>query len=275
VRIVKVQLWPPVVRAATSPAAWFFGLVWLAAVGGLALRGYADRALGAPVILVPLLFFCWLTVVLTDDPPPSVPTAVPLPRVLVQTAAVVGIAGGIGIIAFGRSLPFGVPAVIGLPVLELGVPLAVLLLLGARLPEVGFGPGHRVGRVLALWCVPQLAYVLVSAFMGGVHPLRLVTDFIRNGFQNGPVEEFLFRGALQTRLTLLLGAGWGLVLSALAFGVWHVGANARLETHGDLVIAALVGIIGQAPYGLALGVIFQRTRNLLAGSVFHMLVDLP
>jgi len=129
--------------------------------------------------------------------------------------------------------------------------------------------------VLALWCVPQLAYVLVSAFTGGVHTLRLVTDFIRNGFQNGPVEEFLFRGALQTRLTLLLGAEWGLVLSALAFGLWHVGANARLETHGDLVSAACAGIIGQAPYGLAFGVIFQRTRNLLAGSVFHMLVDLP
>jgi membrane protease YdiL (CAAX protease family) len=275
VRIVKTRLGPPVWRAASAPAAWLFAVVWLAAIGALTLRGYADRALGAPVILLPLVFFCWLTVVLTDEPPPPVLHAVPLPRVLVQTAAVVVIAGGIGVIAFGRALPFGVPAVIGVPVLELGVPLVVLLLLGARPREVGFGPGHRVGRVLALWCVPQLVYVLLSAFTGGVQPLRLLTDFIRNGFQNGPVEEFLFRGALQTRLTLLLGRGWGLVLSALAFGVWHMGANARLETHGDVVTAAFAGVIGQAPYGLAFGVIFQRTRNLLAGSVFHMLVDLP
>ena len=65
------------------------------------------------------------------------------------------------------------------------------------------------------------------------------------------------------------------MLSALTFGVWHVGANARFETGGDLLSAACAGIAGQAPYGIAFGVIFQRSRNLLAGSVLHMLIDLP
>lgn len=110
---------------------------------------------------------------------------------------------------------------------------------------------------------------------GQAQPLKLIAVFIRNAFQNGPVEEFLFRGALQSRLSLLFGSGWGLVLSSLAFGVWHIGANARLETGGDLLNAACAGVASQAPFGLAFGLIFQRTQNLLAGSVLHMLIDLP
>jgi membrane protease YdiL (CAAX protease family) len=302
VRIVKAQLWPPVWRAASAPAAWLFAMVWLAAIGGLALRGYTDRALGAPVILLPLLFFCWVTVLVTQDPsPPDVSERPSRPRLLVQMASVVAIAVLIGLaamalygvgppalaaipvwsglvdwlLALGRALPFPAPAAISSPVLDIVIPGAILLLLGARPRNLGFGPGHRVGRVLVLWCLPQLVFVLVSVIARGGQPLQLGFVFIRNGFQNGLSEEFLFRGALQTRLSLLVGSGWGLVLGALAFGFWHVGTNARFVTHGDLLSAACVGIASQAPYGLAFGVIFQRTRNLLAGSVFHMLVDLP
>jgi membrane protease YdiL (CAAX protease family) len=271
VRIVKAQLWPPVWRAASAPAAWLFAMVWLAAIGGLALRGYTDRALGAPVILLPLLFFCWVTVLVTQDPsPPDVSERPSRPRLLVQMASVVAIAVLIGLAAMAL-YGVGPPALAAIPVWS-GL---VDWLLGARPRNLGFGPGHRVGRVLVLWCLPQLVFVLVSVIARGGQPLQLGFVFIRNGFQNGLSEEFLFRGALQTRLSLLVGSGWGLVLGALAFGFWHVGTNARFVTHGDLLSAACVGIASQAPYGLAFGVIFQRTRNLLAGSVFHMLVDLP
>jgi membrane protease YdiL (CAAX protease family) len=302
VRIVKARLGSPVGDVAASPAAWFFGLVWLAALGGLAARGYPGRALGAPLVLVPILLFCLATVLLTEDPPPPDVSARPSrPRLLAQTASVLAIAVLIGLaamavygvgppalaaipvwsglvdwlLALGRALPFPAPAAISSPVIDIVIPGAILLLLGARPRELGFAPGHRVGRVLALWCLPQLAFVLISLITRGGQPLQLAFLFIRNGFQNGLSEEFLFRGALQTRLTLLVGAGWGLVLGSLAFGFWHVGTDARLVTHGDLLSAAFVGIASQAPYGLAFGVIFQRTRNLLAGSLFHMLVDLP
>jgi membrane protease YdiL (CAAX protease family) len=272
-RVVKTRLWPPIARSAVAPAAWFFALVWVAAVAMLVVRGHTDRAEGAPVILVPLLFFCWLTALLTDDPPEAELPPGTRPRVWMQVAAVIAIAAGIEVAVFAGALPFGIPAWIGVPVLELVIPLVVLLVLGARLRELGFGPGHHVGRVLLLWCAPQLFNVLISG--GGAHPLQLLLHFLRNGLQNGPIEEFLFRGALQTRLTLLLGAGWGLVLSAVTFGLWHTGANVRTETHGDVISAACVGVISQAPFGLAFGLILLRTRNLLAGSVFHMLVDLP
>lgn len=298
-KVVKSRMWPPVARAAYSPAAWCFGVVWLAALGVLVARGFTDRAVGAPLILIPLLLFCWLTVLLTVDPPPVAPSLTP--RLVLQTAVVLAIASltgssamwafGVGpswldeiplwsgmfgwLLDLGRGLPYGARAAIVNPVLELGLPSVALLLLGAWWRDLGFGRGHRVGRVLLVWCAPQLVNLLVLALSGGAKPLSLLVVFVRNGFQNGPVEEFLFRGALQTRLSLLLGGGWGLVLSALAFGAWHVGTNAKFETHGDLIGGICAGIAGQAPYGLAFGLIFQRTRNLVAGSVFHMLLDLP
>lgn len=275
--------------------------MWLIALGVVVVRGHADRALGAPLVLLPLLLFSWLTVVITDDLPEPTPVETPKPRLVVQLVVVLAIVAllalavmsfdGVGpqalgsipvwsglfnwLLGLGSALRLGAPAAISNPVLEFVLPLALLLALGARWRDLGMGRGHRVGRVLVLWSAPLLVNLGVLIGTGQAQPLRLAGVFIRNGFQNGPVEEFLFRGALLTRLSLLFGGGWGLALSALVFGVFHVGVNARLETGGDLLAAACAGIAGQMPYGIALGVIFQRTRNLLAGSVTHMLIDLP
>ncbi len=83
----------------------------------------------------------------------------------------------------GRGLPFGARSAIVDPVLELAVPLALLLLLGARLRELGFGAGRRVGVVLLLWCVPQLANLLVLGISGSARPLSLPssTQSLSNG----------------------------------------------------------------------------------------------
>jgi membrane protease YdiL (CAAX protease family) len=297
----KAAAWQPIARTVVAPAAWFFGAIWLIAVGVLVVRGHVDLALGATVVLLPVLFFSWITVLLTDDPPQPASRKPSRPRLLAQVLVVLAIATLIGLSAMsayqvgpralgsipvwsgifswllnlGRALPIAAPAAISSPVLELALPLVLLLGLGATWQDLGFGSGHRVGRVLALWCAPQFVNLGVLISIGQAHPLQLIGVFLRNGFQNGPVEEFLFRGALQTRLSFLFGGPWGLVLSALAFGVWHQGANARLETGGELLSAACAGIAGQAPFGIAFGVIFQRTRNLLAGSIVHMVVDLP
>ena len=175
-------------------------------------------------MLLPILFFSWLTVLLTADPPESVPATMSRPRVIAQTIVVVAIATLIGLSAMaaygvgtdglesmpvwsgvfewllnlGRRLPVTAPAAISNPLLELALPLALLLVLGAGWRELGFGRGHRVGRVLVLWGVPQLVNLGILVIAGQAQPLKLIAVFIRNAFQNGPVEEFLFRGALQS-----------------------------------------------------------------------------
>jgi membrane protease YdiL (CAAX protease family) len=299
-RSLKLVLWRPVMRTLSDPAAWFFAAVWFIALGILVLRGYADRALGAPFVLLPTLFLSWLTVLLTEDPPDDPPHE-SRPRLVVQLLVVLAISALLALSAMflfqvgpralgsiplwsgifdwllrlGQALPFPAPVAISNPVLEVGLPLVLLLALGASWRELGFSRSHRAGRVIALWSVIQLLNLVVLVITGKAWLLRLLGVFIRNAFQNGPVEEFLFRGALMTRLSLLVGGGWGLVLSALTFGLWHVGANAHSETGGDLPSAVCAGILGQAPYGIAFGVIFRRTRSLLAGSIVHMAIDLP
>ena len=95
---------------------------------------------------------------------------------------------------------------------------------------------------------------------------------IGNSLQNGFFEEFLFRGALHTRLSRLLPAPGALVLQALLFGLWHLGANIRMMD-GDLLAGAAVCIVSQTIGGLAYGLVFTRTRNLIAPSVAHVMMN--
>lgn len=98
---------------------------------------------------------------------------------------------------------------------------------------------------------------------------RLLSNALNNGF----FEEFLFRGALQTRLRPLVGVGWALVLQALVFGVWHLGLGFDDTSHVGWPEALASTLAHPAVIGLAYGVAFERTRNLLAPSVAHVLAN--
>ena len=90
--------------------------------------------------------------------------------------------------------------------------------------------------------------------------------------QNGPWEEFLWRGAVQTRLVILLGSPWGIVISSLMFGVWHLRAQLG-HSGGDVAVALARTIIMQSVTGLAFGFVYWRTRNLAACSVTHVVFN--
>ena len=170
----------------------------------------------------------------------------------------------------GNSL-FGNSNYVANPVLYFVIPVIVLLILGARFTSLGFGRGHRVVRVALIWCSLPILICLYQIVGGGVPARTMLNRFISNAFNNGFFEEFLFRGALQTRLRALLTPAWAWVLQALAFGVWHVGLGSR--TMGDLATGLASTILLQATMGLCFGVMFARSRNLLVPSIFHILVN--
>jgi membrane protease YdiL (CAAX protease family) len=58
------------------------------------------------------------------------------------------------------------------------------------------------------------------------------------------------------------------VIQALIFAVWHLGAGARLMD-GDILLGVAANIVAIGPFGLAYGYIFHRTRNLMACSLIH------
>lgn len=165
------------------------------------------------------------------------------------------------------------PGFLTTPVIFGLLPLALVLVLGARPREVGLGRGYRAWRVTAVWCGLPVVVILVELATG--RPLlALIRRLAIVTMTSGPWEEFLFRGALLTRLASLLGAGWGITLSSLAFGLLHVATNVHdLGLGHDLLAGAAAGIVMQGTGALGFAVATQRTGNLLVTSVTHVVFN--
>ncbi len=161
---------------------------------------------------------------------------------------------------------------LSVPVLYFVLPVALLLLLGARWREIGFGRGYRSWAVIVLFSVPIVLLLVLKLVSGEKSLLILLFLLIQNTLRNGFFEEFLFRGALMSRLNLLLGRSWGVVLSTLLFGLFHASAYTA-SFHGDLLAGMALGMVNPVVFGLCFAIIVLRTRNLFAASVIHALVD--
>lgn len=152
------------------------------------------------------------------------------------------------------------------------LPLPFLLLLGARFSELGFRRGHRTWFILALWCFIPIGSWIFQLSFGYLSLSVLTRRWLSHLLMNGFGEEFLFRGALQTRLKTLLNSSWAIVIQALLFGIWHFGANYNsMSINGAIAVTAFCAV--RTVFGLAFGIIFQRTQNLLACSVIHVIFN--
>lgn len=114
--------------------------------------------------------------------------------------------------------------------------------------------------------------VAVSLLVGGTQISSLGFGLLHNSLRNGFFEEFLFRGALLAILIQLVHMQWAIVLSSLLFGLWHLGAN-TVGFDGNFLAGAAFGVMNQAVIGLGLAVVVFRTRNLLASSIIHVLLN--
>jgi membrane protease YdiL (CAAX protease family) len=153
------------------------------------------------------------------------------------------------------------------------IPFLLLLLLGAKPAELGFGKGHQVRKTCLIWLALPFVFFAVLLAMGTVSLQMVVRRFISNFFQNGFFEEFLFRGALQTRLGKVVSTPWALTLQAFLFGLWHLRANTQMMD-GNLLAGLAFCIISQTVAGFAFGVIYHRTRNLIAPSLAHVFMNM-
>ena len=286
-------------QAAASRCAWFYAAVWLASVLVLAVGGHGVPVAGIVVSFVLLLLS--LLVMGVTEPARAVRTVAGRARrrVWVQlglVAVVIALTAWNGlafhkVVDGGTEIPLWTPLVgwlrdlgeqwfgeglgtfLANPVTYVIIPLVVLLLAGARPSTLGFARGHRVGRALLTCCALPVAWLAFTLVSGQQTIVRLLGIFASNFMQNGFLEEFLFRGVLQTRLRLLAGPGWALVVQALVFGVWHLGSGYTNTGHAGLLPAIAITIVQQSLPGLSLGILFERTRNLLVPSVVHIALN--
>lgn len=286
------------------PAAWCFAAVWAAPAIYLAAIGRGRIVLQSICLLAVLCLFCVVTVATTkaEHQTKAKLSRTKLILLLLQIAAIlffvsmtlymslmfhgvvqhrtipvwssiVGAFSRLGERIFSNTIVVNPALAMANPAKYFLLPLPLLLLLGARFAELGFRRGHRTWRVVALWCfIPAgvMVYLLALGHLScRVLARRLLSHLLINGFS----EEFLLRGALQTRLGVLLGPSWAIVIQAVIFGIWHFGAGFGWQgiTSSAAVIAFCV--VRWATFGLADGIIFQRTRNLLACSVIHVVTN--
>jgi hypothetical protein len=264
------------------PAVIVFALLWLASALAIALLGGWEIFIFRLPAVAGFLSFTLITLWITR-PAPAIPAGASVNRArLLAQLAIIGLIVGLTAfdsLAFHGISPLASPLFrlrpllgqLANPVFYFLVPLPILLLLGARPIGLGFGRGHRAWRVIALWCALPVLYWLFGLATGTLAVGALLRALGSHAIQNGFFEEFLFRGALQTRLRHLLSPVSAIVISALVFGLWHIGA-AMVEV-GSLAGAIAVCIYSTSVYGLAFGVLMERTRNLLAPSLVHVVTN--
>jgi membrane protease YdiL (CAAX protease family) len=288
-----------------SPAAWCFAAIWAAAAIYLLAVGHVLWVVKCVGLLVFTLVFCVFTVALTQpkSEPEEKPSRTWRVGLLLQVAVIIFfivITGYQSLMSHGvirhASIPLWTPVIrffgrlgeqlfnsdiVGNSYLALAnparyilLPLPFLLLLGARFRKLGFERGHRTWRVLALWCFVPVVLLISQFAVGRLTLGRIARRLVSNSLQNGFFEEFLFRGALQTRLRFFMSPYWAIVLQAFAFGgLWHIGIGFRETGSQDIIAGVASAIVIRATAGLAFGIIFQRTRNLLACSVIHVVTN--
>lgn len=162
------------------------------------------------------------------------------------------------------------------------IALAWYFWLGRRFPV-----GTLSRRELLPWSVLSLLAVAgnsLQAFSAPptvVHlpaPLLLVAELIFLALVVGPAEELLFRGVVQSGINGSLHRevrllGWplrlGTLVAAVAFGLWHL-VNLSYQALGPTVEQVLAATV----IGLVVGIVYDRTRNLVGAAILHSLLDL-
>lgn len=275
-----------------QPAVWTFAACWIIAALRLWSVGHWRPVAVYSGALLGVVLFSWLTVRITETPPDYADPdrgdnedgtwklwvgVVLIAAVILNTMGLLPwwVLPGTEQVEqwFGKTAErLGLPYNYGRnPVAYCLIPLVFLVPL-TRFRHLGIQQGHRTANVVALWCTIPLLVAVESLLSGATTLGKYWQTVISNTMQNGPWEEFLFRGALQTRLVMLLKAPWGIVLTSLLFGIWHFPAQLQYAD-GSLGVAVARTIIMQATLGLSFGIIYWRTRNLAACSVCHVIFN--
>lgn len=124
--------------------------------------------------------------------------------------------------------------------------------------------------VIALWtAVSQLAPRNPSFDLAGLDPVFVLTVALSTAVTAGIGEELFYRRWLQCRLEARLGAWPGIVVASAGFALMHFGSHGQGEFIEDVARAIVV----QGSFGLFLGILWWRYRNLLANIVVHIFAN--
>ncbi|HET9029102.1 MAG TPA: type II CAAX endopeptidase family protein [Candidatus Aquilonibacter sp.] len=269
---------------------------WLLCVCFMLVRGRADIVtIGTDIVWPLVVLLCaWVTTRIAPAPEPLARPTDARPRIILQLVVIgifiilTGLRGAQGhglmtvwipgwspLLAFFASL--GSHIGMASDVTNFGsyvvVPGILVMLLGARLGEIGFARfGPNIGRLSALWLAfPAVLWAIAIA--RGVSPGFMIFALIRNVLSNGISEEFLWRGLLFTRLRALVSTETALWTQAVLFGLWHFGYDYSSAPHHDLALMVADMFSSQVVLGYAFAWLMLRTRNIVLPTAVHAAFD--
>ena len=160
------------------------------------------------------------------------------------------------------------------------IALTWYFLLGRHFPIGGVD-----ARQLRPWYLLSLVITAVNAVVAfaapptsmHVNPVTLAAQLVALALVVGPSEELLFRGVIQTSLNRSIHAvmrwrGWrlplGTLFAAVLFGLFHL-VNLGFQPLATTLEQVVVGIA----LGLVIGVLYDRTGNLIGAGLFHSVAD--
>jgi len=178
------------------------------------------------------------------------------------------------------------------------IPFAVYKLSGFRSEDFALKvaaikfPGTNINLIFIVFSVASLLFQLF--FSNGAEPIRagqfsvlqlatgLPLCFLYLILDAGLIEEFFFRGLLQSRLSLVLKSSvGGIVVTAIIFGLVHApglflrGAQSEgMEEQMPFLFWVAYTIAYMSVAGLFLGIIYNKTKNLWLVMAIHAMFDL-
>jgi membrane protease YdiL (CAAX protease family) len=150
---------------------------------------------------------------------------------------------------------------------ELGVRRGSIRNLGFQRTNFRRSVPRYLGLVAA-WVLPILVVIQIargSIALSLEYSAYVASVFFHPAF----VEEVNFRGFLQTRLERLFSLRKAIVIQAAVFALYHVPAVLPTSSGYLLSIGGLWYPVLTFPFGLALGIIYAKTRNLFFTMAIH------
>jgi membrane protease YdiL (CAAX protease family) len=129
--------------------------------------------------------------------------------------------------------------------------------------RVMLGPSFRLGLALAFLTIFLRGKIF--GLINGVSPAELYALLAWVGISL--VEESIFRGYLQLRLSAWLGDRWGWLASAGLFVLWQ--APRLMANQANLLVS--LGLA--AVQGLILGWLARKSGHVLAGAIYRVISE--
>jgi membrane protease YdiL (CAAX protease family) len=133
---------------------------------------------------------------------------------------------------------------------------------GLRFPEIRHIP-LEIGIALSGIPFGYLEYYILrpSSFLESYSTENIIISILILFFATGLLEELIFRGLLQKKLTELLGVWQGILFISILFAILHIG-NLSLP---DVALVFCIGLL----YGF----VVQKTQTIIGVTVSHTLVN--